>query len=582
MPALPERIWREAEPAPLDWRSAFKGSPVLAQLLWNRGIRTQEEAELFLAPSWESGRHDAHAFRHLDQALELVIDMLGRGERIVVHGDYDADGVTGSTVLITTLREIERCLDGARAESCVTSYIPHRDKEGYGLHERTVSTLAEQGVKLIITVDCGIASVAEIAKARALGIPVIVVDHHEFGEVLPDGLLIHPGLPEETYPFRHLAAVGVSFKFAEALLQRARERGCDIPVGWEKWLLDLVAIATVTDMVSLTGENRVLERFGLKVLNKTRRPGLLALMEEANLQPGKIDTEAIGFMIGPRINAAGRMDHASLALKLMLAESIEEARVYAKELERCNTRRQDVSRKMSEEVKKYLEKGYGSAIFFWDEAWSPALVGLVAGRVHDQTARPTFLMGYCEGQWIGSGRGPVGFNVAEAMRTVGDGILTRVGGHAQACGFALRDASLLPELRDRLEKYTKERFDAERARPALAIDASIALRELSWETWEELQAMEPFGQGNPRPTFIAKRILMTRAERFGGGDRHARFVFIDENGRSWRGIAFQSGEMSERFPMNSWVDVVFQLSRNEWQGRSTLELRVLDLRLANQ
>ena len=249
--------WKVQEPMPAE---ALSGIPLRSllgrQVLWNRGIRSEAEARAFLEPSWESGLHDPLQFRHLAPAAERLFAALAAGERITVHGDYDADGVTGSTLLITTIRELERRLTGRELDrTCVDFYIPHRDAEGYGLHLGTVDALAERGTKLIITVDCGIACVAEIAAARAKGIDVIVVDHHQFGETLPDAWLIHPGLPDETYPFKKLAAVGVAFKFATALLATARGRGLVLPEGWEKWLLDLVAIATITDMVGLVGES---------------------------------------------------------------------------------------------------------------------------------------------------------------------------------------------------------------------------------------------------------------------------------------------------------------------------------------
>ncbi len=579
-------LWKYSSPCPAEALQTLETrSSCTRQLLWNRGMRTLEEAENFLNPSWETGLHDPLQFRHLLPATERLFLALKQGERITVHGDYDADGVTGSTVMITTLREIEKRLTGRTTEaSCIDFYIPHRDAEGYGLHRKTVELLHERGTKVIITVDCGIACVPEIALAREKGMDVIVLDHHTFGEVLPDGWLIHPGLPEETYPFKKLAAVGVAFKFATAFLMQARERGIDVPVGWEKWLLDLVAIATVTDMVGLVGENRVLERYGLLVLRKTRRPGLLALFEVAKIEQVSITAETVGFMIGPRINAAGRMDHASLALRLMLVESVEEAQSLAKELERCNRARQEKTRDMMVEAEKLVEEQAMRAWplqIVWHETWSPALAGLVAGRLMEACGRPVIAIGKHGENWIGSGRSPACFDITKAMRVAGEGILTRIGGHLQACGFALIDETRLPELRQKLLAYAEEAFQGVQLEPELLIDVDISLAELTWGLWEDLERCEPFGQENPRPTFLVRNVLVTKVDRLGEG-KHLRVQVRNKEGASFKCMAFKYPETAFVPTIGSRVDLVFHLAVNEWQGKRTLEGRMVDVREAGE
>ncbi|HEU0050937.1 MAG TPA: DHH family phosphoesterase, partial [Patescibacteria group bacterium] len=276
---MEKKRWLIADRAPEQFHEEIGiASSIFAQLLWNRGIQKKEDLSLFSEPSWEHGIHDPFLFSRMHEATGRVMSAIQAGEHITIHGDYDADGITASALMITVLKEIHRsslCGDSYPAPPIadIDFYIPHRDKEGYGLHHETVLKLKERGTNLLITVDCGIASVDEIAFARSLGMDVVVVDHHQFGDRLPEAILIHPGLSGETYPFKSLAAVGVAFKFACALLTKAREQGCEILTGWEKWLLDLVAIATVTDMVPLIGENRALLTFGLRVLNKTRRLG---------------------------------------------------------------------------------------------------------------------------------------------------------------------------------------------------------------------------------------------------------------------------------------------------------------------
>lgn len=565
------------------WRLAV--SSLVATLLWQRGVRSAEEAEAFLTPSWEAHAHDPSQFRHLTPAMNRVFSALEAGERITVHGDYDADGITGSTVLISTLYEIEQRLTGrARAESVVDYYIPHRDKEGYGVHKATIDTLQARGTKLLITVDCGISCVEEIAWARAREMDVIVVDHHQFGEVVPDAWLIHPGLPDEAYPFKKLAAVGVAFKFATALLAEARRRALAIPEGWEKWLLDLVAIATITDVVPLVGENRLLETFGLRVLNKTRRPGLMALIDAAGLVAGALDAESIGFAIGPRINAAGRMDHASLALRLLLADSHEEAKELAKELERCNRERQEATKRMMVEAERQLAERYplnalnqpdASALFLWNAEWSPALVGLVAGRFVERFARPTIVVGSHEGTWIGSGRSTSVYDITDAMRTAGEGYLTRIGGHVQACGFALSDPNSLPLIAEQLHVHARNAFEETRPMPTLLIDADLTLPEVTEGFVKEVQTLEPFGEGNTKPLFRSRNVLVTKADTIGSTGSHLRLTVAD-GGTMRKGIGFSLGSRASEIAIGSRIDLVYHVSMNEWNGRKEVQLVLKD------
>lgn len=560
-------------------------SPLVATLLWQRGIRSFEQAEMFLSPTWDAHVHDPSQFRHLTPAMNRVFAALEAGDRITVHGDYDADGITGSTVLISTLREIEQRLTGRTGQNSVIDYyIPHRDKEGYGIHRATVAKLKERGTKVLITVDCGISCVDEVALARQAEMDVIVVDHHQFGDILPDGWLIHPGLPEETYPFKKLAAVGVAFKFATALLDEARRRSLEIPVGWEKWLLDLVAIATITDVVPLVGENRLLETYGLRVLNKTRRPGLLALIDAAGLVPGSIDTESIGFAIGPRINAAGRMDHASLALRLLLAESQEEATALAGELERCNRERQDATRRMMDQAEKQLLERYSiseldkpdkSALFLWDEHWSPALVGLVAGRFLERFARPTVVVGSHEGTWIGSGRSTAAYDITAAMRQAGGDRLTRIGGHVQACGFALTDPTHLPKIAEDLHIHAADAFQSGLPTPTLLIDADLALNQVTETFVEEVKRLEPFGEGNAKPLFRSTHLLVTKADAIGSTQAHLRLTVAD-GGVMRKVIGFKLGGRLPELRVGARVDLVYHVGMNEWNGRKDVQLVMKD------
>ncbi len=591
------RTWKTADPAPQDFTQTVDvPSPVIAQLLWNRGLKTKQAAQDFLSPSWEDHVHDPAQFRHMPAAIERIFAALERGERITVHGDYDADGVTGSTVIITTLREIEQKIKSiqypvssienteySRPDTLIDFYIPHRDKEGYGLHKGTVPKLKERNTRLIITVDCGIACVDEIAFAKEENIDTIVVDHHQFGETLPDGFLIHPGLPEETYPFKKLAAVGVAYKFACALLDAARARGLTIQPGWEKWLLDLVAIATVTDMVPLIGENRVLEMYGLKVLNKTRRLGLRALIEASALEYGKMDSESIGFALGPRINAAGRMEHAELALRLMLATTEDEAKDLAKQVERCNRERQETTKSMMVEAEEQLKERYDlahlpHAIMLWKANWSPALVGLVAGKLLERFARPITVVGQHEGTWIGSGRSIPAYDITQGVRLAGEGILTRSGGHIQACGFALKDETRLAGFAEALAKHAKEQLEPHQLLPTIHIDAEMSLDMVDMPFAEDIARLEPFGEGNRRPIFLSKNVRIVALDLIGTNKNHLRLTLITPRGRRVKALGFKLGERVMEVSVGVAIDLVYTVAINEWNGRKDAECRLLDFK----
>ncbi len=587
-----QRTWKYAPTCPADALAETADlSPVSRQLLWNRGICLSEDVQRFLSPSWEEHVHDPFAFRDMRVAVEKLFSFVEAGQRITVHGDYDADGVTGSTVLISTLRELEKRLRMKRGEtqivggesevSCVDFYIPHRDKEGYGLRTATIQILADRGTKLIVTVDCGIACVEEIALAKTHGIETIVVDHHQFGEELPKGTLIHPGLDGETYPHKTLAAVGVAFKLACALMTEARVRGLDVPVGFEKWLLDLVSIATVTDMVPLLGENRVLEHFGLKVLNKTRRPGLRALIVAAGLEDKVLDAESVGFTIGPRLNAAGRMEHASLALNLLLSSNEEEATRLAQELEACNRRRQDATRRMMEEAERQLAErdiSLEKIVILWHEEWSPSLVGLIAGKMMEKTTRPVVVVGHHAGAWIGSGRSMAAYDITSAVREAGGELLARVGGHVQACGFALKDQDGLLPLADRLREHASAHLSPEDLSPVLAIDLELPLEDCSRATLDAIVRLAPFGQANPRPVFASRRALVQKCDRMGARQQHLRLQVASPSGLPVKAVAFNVPIDQWNFVRGNVVDLAYHLDVNEWNGRSEIQLKLLDVK----
>ncbi len=578
-----KKRWRVLLPeTKLDTSEFLALHGVAGVLFANRGITGVEEARAFLRPDWDKWIHDPFLFSGMRDAVARTLTALESGERITVHGDYDADGVTGSTVVITTLREIEK-LVGTRlprpgrenpAPTQIDYYIPHRDKEGYGLSLETVQLLKDRGTSLIITVDCGIANVAEIAAARAAGMDVIVLDHHRFGDELPNAINIHPGLPGETYPFKHLAAVGVAWKFCSALLTEARSRGLAIPDGWEKWLLDLVSIATVTDMVPLVGENRVLLTYGLKVLNKTRRTGLRKLIEISGRKLGEINARDIGFSLGPRINAAGRMDHAELALRLMLSESEEETAELSEKLEEHNRERQRVVEDMFM-VAESRQTG-GAISVLWDSSWSPSLVGLVAGRFLERTGKPCVAIGKYGDAWIGSGRSIASYDITEALRRAGEGLLTRVGGHVQACGFSFADDSFASLLAERLQTDADERLSSENLMPELLIDAELSLSEISFQLVDMVNSFQPFGIGNAEPMFLTRGLYVFDVSTVGNCGKHLRLTLKSPEGFFQKFIGFGLGDRRAEIEKGVLLDVVYNIGANEWNGRKEIQCKLVD------
>jgi single-stranded-DNA-specific exonuclease len=551
--------------------------PVAVHLLANRGITDSVDAEAFLNPDWETGIHDPFLFSRMRDAVERTFQAIEIGERIAVHGDYDADGVTGSAVVILALREA--MVRSGRDPNLVEWYIPHRNKEGYSLNHGTVEHLKSHGVTLIITVDCGIASVEEIAGARKNGMDVIVLDHHAFEATLPDAILIHPRLPGEAYPFGYLAAVGVAWKFAVAVTVEARRRGIAVPEGWEKWLLDLVSIATVTDMVPLTGENRVLLTYGLKVLNKSRREGLKRLVQAAGKEFGSLDSETIGFVLGPRINAAGRMDHASLALRLMLAESVEEADGLAAELEVLNRSRQTATDRMFREAEAMLADQDGNRIIVvWHPEWPPSLVGLVAGKLMDRTGKPCVAIGKNADMWIGSGRSSAAYDITAALQRVGDGLLTRSGGHAQACGLSIAQDDYVASFASRLRTDAAEHLTDEDVVPMIDVDTEIALDDVDWRLVETLKAFEPFGIGNPRPHFRSNGLEVAESSLVGQAGNHIRCTLRSSTGHTRRFIGFKKGDRIGDLAVGTRVDVVYHVGVNAWNGRTDIQCSLVDFR----
>jgi len=569
--------WRKSPPpAPEALKLFPELDPLIVQMLWNRGLRTQEAVDEFLLPDYGQDLHDPFLLRDMERACARVWRALERGERLIVFGDYDADGVTGSTVLLSTLRALARRL--GKDESSIGSYIPHREKEGYGLRSAAVEAMAKDGARLLITVDCGIGSAAEIALAKKLGIDTIVVDHHHVPETLPEAVILHPSAPGEPYPFKFLAAAGVAFKFASGLIAYAARQGVELEIGFQKWLLDLVAIATVTDFVPLVGENRTLEKYGLIVLNKTRRPGLRRLIEVAGLIPGRIDTVSVGFHIGPRLNAASRMDHGELALDTLMAEDPAQASELAERLNQLNADRQKLTENIFQTARSAVQERADRRIHIVaGDGWPAGVVGLIAGKLVSDSGLPVFVFGKEGDRYVGSGRSIVGFDLIECLER-GKEFLARYGGHSQACGLTIEGEDNYAGFCRAAESHAEQALAGRDLRPVLEVDGVLRLEQVNWELIDWLAKFEPFGEGNQRPRFILKDLLVTSLHPVGKTGRHLRIGVRGDSAKEMKMIGFNLAERSAELRPGSRIDAVVELGVNVWNGNKSIQLKVIDCR----
>jgi single-stranded-DNA-specific exonuclease len=486
------------------------------QLLFARGIKTAKEAQSFLIANYETDVHDPFLLSGMTKAVRRIKEAISRQEKILIFGDYDADGVPGTAILSLFFREI--------GFKNFEVYIPDRHLESYGLSLVQVENFAEAGVNLLITIDCGITSVAEVALAKKLGIDVIVTDHHLPQAKVPKALaIINPKIKDDKYPFKELCGAGVIFKVVQALLAGG---DWSVKIGFEKWLLDLVAISTVADMMTLSGENRALVKFGLIVLNKTRRLGLLELLRVLKIKYGEVNEGDIGFMIGPRINSASRMTHGIEAYKLLTTTDASEARTIALQLEKNNQARKKIVEEIMQTVSTRLTgTDIPPVIVIGDPTWGLGVLGLSASKIVEKYQRPAFVWGKNGDDVIkGSCRSDGSVNLVELMTLAGgEKFFTGLGGHVHAGGFSLspeKVGDLEKKLIDAYKKADKQEVVVEEL-----IDAKLNLADVAWETYSEIEKLAPFGLGNPKPTFLFENIEIDKVRTFGNGGIHLELGF---------------------------------------------------------
>ena len=550
-------------------------SPLTAQLLINRGIDEPDLAVAFLAAKLTQ-LNDPESLPGVVEAAERIVRAIREDRPIIIYGDYDVDGVCGTSVLWACLH-----LAGARQ---VIYYIPHRVEEGYGVNGEALRRLAEEHSKpLVVTVDCGISAVAEARLARELGLELIVTDHHTIGAELPAAdVLVHPRLPGSTYPCGDLCGAGVAFKLAWQICKtfgdgkRASPHLRDYLVR----ALGLVAMATVADVVPLQGENRILVRHGLAGIVAEPTVGLRALMKVAGcLEKSRLTTGMVGFGLAPRINAAGRLERAMRAVEMLTTEDPEHARAIAEELDLVNSRRQEIERAIVSEAQEMILAEGGlkerRAIVLGRKGWHPGVIGIVASRLVDYYQRPTVIVAFGDEFAQGSARSVTGFNLYEAIRDCSEGLIG-FGGHAAAAGLKLTE-SHFPTFAQRFEERCRTALTAEHLQKVLVIDAEVPLGVLSVPVVNEIQQLEPHGMGNPRPLLLASQVRIMGEPRIVGElKNHLQLRMVQGNSQI-KAIGWNMAEKARELTANTSCSIVFHPSINEWNGRRDVQLELKDL-----
>jgi single-stranded-DNA-specific exonuclease len=539
-------------------------NPVILQLLYNRNLTTQKEIDEFLMPDYSQDLHDPFLFSDMEKSVERILKAIKDKEKILIYGDYDTDGVTASAILKLTLKKL-------KAEK-VEVYLPDREKEGYGMKEEVIKKFFQEGFKLIITCDVGINCFKEIELANNLNLDVIVTDHHLPPENLPKAYgIINPFL-EPKYPFKHLAGVGVAFKLIQALLKK--QEIISNSEAFEKWLLDLVALGTIADNMVILGENRTLVKYGLIVLNKTIRIGLRCLIKEAGLNSKALDAWNIMYQIAPRLNAAGRLDHANTALSLILTNSPIEATTLAKELNRLNNQRQ----KLVDEIIQQLKEKFGpepkeKILITAGQNWPVGILGLIANKLLDEYNRPVIAFSIRENDIIGSGRSTSDLNLVNLFNSVSH-FLYSFGGHAKAAGLIIKDKDKFTEIIKILKENAEKILSNADFSKKLIIEAEINLEDINWELEETLEKFKPFGEGNQYPLFLVKNLKVENFEWVGQNNQHLK---IFANGRKF--ILFCADSICENLRLGDLIDAVIEIGVNEWNGIKELQFKIIDFKI---
>ena len=549
--------WNLLPPAPDEYLAkAGAYSPLIAQLLYNRGLNEPDQIEHFLSCD-EHLDNDPFLLPDMHGAISRIYRALLSGEKIAVYGDFDVDGVTSTALMVKGLT----ALGGV-----VIPYIPHRVTEGHGLRSAAIEELHDQGVTLIVTVDCGITDVEEARHAGRLGMTLIITDHHTPPQTIPTAFaIVNPKMAGSRYPFNELAGVGVAYKVMQALMSS---------LGKEAHLdeyTDLVAIGTVADMVPLLDENRYLVRRGLQTLNGAPRLGLKEIVTRAGLSIGNLDADSITWCLSPWLNASGRLEHAIASYRLLMTASQQEARELAALLGQQNVERQKLTAKAMTEARSQIgNQGQAPLIMLCNAEFPLGIAGPVAGKLAEEYYRPVIVVNVDEKTASGSCRSIPEFNIISALNQC-TGLLGRYGGHAQAAGFTM-PAKNIPLLQKALIEIAGGQLKDIDLRPRINIDAEVSLSELGGQTYQMIQKLMPFGKGNPVPTFVSRAVRVTDCRTMGNEQQHLKLKF-KQHGSAFDGVAFKLGEAF--FEVSDALDIVYNLEIDRWSGSENLRLNIL-------
>ena len=553
-----QRRWILSSPPTSECLRALGDIPyATAQLAYNRGITDLKQLRSFLSPD-SSSLSDPSLLPDIEPAITRLARAIKGRELIAIYGDFDADGVTATALLHQGISAL-----GGRT----TPYIPHRTEEGHGLSIQGLMGLRDMGASLILTADCGISSFEEVVAARDIGIDVIVTDHHSPPPRIPPALaVIDPKRTDSQYPYPHLAAVGVCYRLMQVLRDSLGQPEDESP-------LDLVALGSVADMAPLDGENRYLVKRGLQVLNETEKPGLRELIALSGLTPGTLNTESISFVLGPRINAAGRVDHAMTSYRLLTATTSAEARPLAQELEARNRERREQTEQVMEQVREQVTVSQADRSIFitGNRHFQAGVVGLAAGKLVQEFYRPAIVMAIGPEVSRASARSIPEFDIITALRQCSD-LFLRYGGHAQAAGFVIPNENL-DSMEERLTSIAEEQLQSVDLHPTIHIDVQISLKEIQGRLIKFVSLLEPLGVGNPHPTFLSRRVQVVDVRLMGADGRHLR-VKLRDGSSVWSAVGFGLGSRAD--DLVSYVDIVYHLKTDWWQGRERLELELID------
>lgn len=563
--------WIEPSPVPRgavnELRRALDLPPEICELLIRRGHDRPERARRFLRPSFDQ-LHDPRELPDFGAAADRLAEATALGKTVLVHGDFDVDGLSAAALLARSLEEL-----GADARA----FVPHRTRDGYDFGDAGLERAREVGAELVVTADCGVSAAETVERAAEAGLEVVITDHHRPPGRLPDAAaVVNPRRTDAAYPFRDLSGAGVAWKLLRGVWERLGREPREL-----NRHLDLVALGTVADVVPLVDENRVLVRGGLRVLERSRKPGIRALMETAEVE-GDVDTESVSYRLAPRLNAVGRIGEAEAGLRLLLTRDPDEARRLARRLERRNRERREEDRRVEREAERSLEERFDPeadrSVVLWGEGWHPGVLGIVASRISERLHRPAVVVGLEDDRGRGSGRSVSGFHLHRALERCAP-LLERYGGHRGAAGLEIRRENLEP-FAERLEELARRELEPEELAPELRLDLALSPSRADESMLRGLRHLAPFGRGNERPLLLARGVAIRSPSRVGRDGSHLRGELAGSDGGRLGAIGFGLGARADEVAGGGRWDVAYELVEDRWRGRRRLQARLRDLRPA--